>query len=64
VPSDEDITEPGQLAQWMFNVGATVSCLTPAMGQLLTTCVSADSDENGTCYSNWMVFKRGVLMFK
>lgn len=35
VPTQEDIGTPGQLAQWMAGHGATVTHLTPAMGQLL-----------------------------
>ncbi|AMD18774.1 HBL128Cp [Eremothecium sinecaudum] len=36
IPSADDIGTPGKLAQWMADYGATVTHLTPAMGQLLT----------------------------
>ncbi|CDO92459.1 unnamed protein product [Kluyveromyces dobzhanskii CBS 2104] len=35
VPTQDDIGTPGQLASWMATYGATVTHLTPAMGQLL-----------------------------
>ncbi|KAK9456154.1 hypothetical protein V1511DRAFT_496690 [Dipodascopsis uninucleata] len=35
VPAPDDIGTPGQLATWMAKNGATVTHLTPAMGQLL-----------------------------
>lgn len=35
VPTQDDIGTPGQLASWMAKYGATVTHLTPAMGQLL-----------------------------
>lgn len=35
IPTADDIGTPGQLAQWMATHGATVTHLTPAMGQLL-----------------------------
>ena len=37
VPSADDIGTPGQLAEWMDENKATVTHLTPAMGQLLST---------------------------
>jgi L-2-aminoadipate reductase len=36
VPTADDIGTPGRLAEWMADVGATVTHLTPAMGQLLS----------------------------
>ncbi|SCU82058.1 LADA_0C02740g1_1 [Lachancea dasiensis] len=36
VPTEDDIGTPGQLAEWMNKYGATITHLTPAMGQLLT----------------------------
>lgn len=36
VPTADDIGTPGQLAVWMATHGATVTHLTPAMGQLLS----------------------------
>lgn len=36
VPTSEDIGTPGRLAEWMAAVEATVTHLTPAMGQLLS----------------------------
>lgn len=36
VPTADDIGTPGKLAEWMSNYGATVTHLTPAMGQLLS----------------------------
>lgn len=36
VPTADDIGTPGKLAEWMATYGATVTHLTPAMGQLLS----------------------------
>lgn len=36
VPTADDIGTPGKLAEWMAEYGATVTHLTPAMGQLLS----------------------------
>jgi L-aminoadipate-semialdehyde dehydrogenase len=36
VPTPDDIGTPGRLAEWMAATGATVTHLTPAMGQLLS----------------------------
>lgn len=36
IPTSEDIGTPGRLAEWMSIVKATVTHLTPAMGQLLS----------------------------
>ena len=36
IPTSEDIGTPGRLASWMASSGATVTHLTPAMGQLLS----------------------------
>ncbi|KAI0464644.1 large subunit of alpha-aminoadipate reductase [Komagataella kurtzmanii] len=36
IPTSDDIGTPGKLAQWMQTYGATVTHLTPAMGQLLS----------------------------
>ncbi|XBW36546.1 hypothetical protein QEN19_002122 [Hanseniaspora menglaensis] len=35
IPTADDIGTPGRLAEWMATYGATVTHLTPAMGQLL-----------------------------
>jgi L-aminoadipate-semialdehyde dehydrogenase len=37
VPSSEDISSPGRLADWVSENGITVTHLTPAMGQLLSS---------------------------
>ncbi len=37
VPTQDDIVEPGRLAEWMLRESITVACLTPALGQLLVT---------------------------
>lgn len=37
VPTQDDIVEPGRLAEWMLRERITVACLTPALGQLLVT---------------------------
>ncbi len=42
VPTTDDIGTPGQLAQWMSEHGATVTHLTPAMGQLLSADATAE----------------------
>ncbi|KAH0608522.1 uncharacterized protein H6S33_001656 [Morchella sextelata] len=36
VPTADDIGTPGRLAEWMADHGATITHLTPAMGQLLS----------------------------
>lgn len=36
IPTADDIGTPGKLAEWMSTYGATVTHLTPAMGQLLS----------------------------
>ncbi|CAI5758919.1 unnamed protein product [Candida verbasci] len=36
IPTSDDIGTPGKLAEWMNQYGATVTHLTPAMGQLLS----------------------------
>lgn len=41
VPTEADIGTPGQLAQWMAEEKATVTHLTPAMGQLLSAQANA-----------------------
>lgn len=41
VPTQDDIGTPGRLAQWMAEHGATVTHLTPAMGQLLSAQATA-----------------------
>jgi L-aminoadipate-semialdehyde dehydrogenase len=41
VPTGDDIGTPGKLAEWMANYGATVTHLTPAMGQLLSAQATA-----------------------
>lgn len=40
VPTADDIGTPGRLAEWMNENGATVTHLTPAMGQLLSAQAS------------------------
>lgn len=42
VPTSDDIGTPGALANWMARHGATVTHLTPAMGQLLSAQAVAD----------------------
>ncbi|KAK9450456.1 uncharacterized protein V1518DRAFT_413899 [Limtongia smithiae] len=41
VPTADDIGTPGRLAEWMADNGATVTHLTPAMGQLLSAQATA-----------------------
>ncbi len=41
VPSQQDIAEPGRLAQWCAENRVSVTVLTPAMGQLLSADASA-----------------------
>lgn len=41
VPTENDIGTPGQLAEWMARESATVTHLTPAMGQLLSAQANA-----------------------
>ncbi|GMG22298.1 unnamed protein product [Ambrosiozyma monospora] len=42
VPTADDIGTPGKLAEWMGRHGATVTHLTPAMGQLLSAQATAE----------------------
>lgn len=42
VPTSDDIGTPGRLAEWMSEYGATVTHLTPAMGQLLSAQAIAE----------------------
>ncbi|KAG0680792.1 putative secondary metabolism biosynthetic enzyme [Pichia californica] len=42
VPTQDDIGTPGKLAEWMGKHGATVTHLTPAMGQLLSAQATAE----------------------
>ncbi|CDK24273.1 unnamed protein product [Kuraishia capsulata CBS 1993] len=42
VPTSDDIGTPGRLAEWMSEYGATVTHLTPAMGQLLSAQAVAE----------------------
>jgi L-aminoadipate-semialdehyde dehydrogenase len=42
VPTQDDIGTPGKLAEWMSKHGATVTHLTPAMGQLLSAQATAE----------------------
>ena len=42
VPTQDDIGTPGKLAEWMGKHGATVTHLTPAMGQLLSAQAIAE----------------------
>lgn len=42
VPTADDIGTPGKLAEWMATYGATVTHLTPAMGQLLSAQATAE----------------------
>ncbi|QPG75715.1 hypothetical protein FOA43_003074 [Brettanomyces nanus] len=44
VPTQDDIGTPGRLAEWMAEHGATVTHLTPAMGQLLSAQATAKID--------------------
>jgi len=37
IPTQETINEPGRLAEWMKENQINVTCMTPALGQLLTT---------------------------
>ncbi|KAL4400980.1 large subunit of alpha-aminoadipate reductase [Malassezia pachydermatis] len=42
IPTADDIGTPGRLAEWMAASGATVTHLTPAMGQLLAAQATAE----------------------
>ncbi|KAH3680804.1 hypothetical protein WICMUC_000155 [Wickerhamomyces mucosus] len=42
IPTADDIGTPGKLAEWMSKYGATVTHLTPAMGQLLSAQATAE----------------------
>jgi L-aminoadipate-semialdehyde dehydrogenase len=47
VPHPDDIVNPGRLSQWFREKKITVTHLTPAMGQLLTTSAAEDSEGKG-----------------
>ncbi|KAF0975602.1 hypothetical protein FDP41_005596 [Naegleria fowleri] len=47
IPTNEDIVNPGRLAEWFEEKKITVSCLTPAMGQLLTSAASIATTSTG-----------------
>ncbi|KAH3682817.1 hypothetical protein WICPIJ_006210, partial [Wickerhamomyces pijperi] len=42
IPTADDIGTPGKLAEWFATYGATVTHLTPAMGQLLSAQATAE----------------------
>ncbi len=46
IPSQEDITSPGRLAEWMEQEQITVAHLTPAMSALMATTMSATWEES------------------
>jgi len=37
IPTQDDINNPGQLSEWMKEKQITITCMTPALGQILTT---------------------------
>ena len=47
IPTNEDIVNPGRLAEWFEEKKITVTHLTPAMGQLLTSAASIAGSNGG-----------------
>lgn len=45
IPTADDIGTPGKLAEWFATYGATVTHLTPAMGQLLSAQATAEIND-------------------
>mmetsp|Transcript_15111 Transcript_15111/g.22865 ORF Transcript_15111/g.22865 Transcript_15111/m.22865 type:complete len:1588 (+) Transcript_15111:149-4912(+) len=61
IPTDLDIAEPGRLAQWTAKQKITVSCFTPAMGQLL---LSGDKSQAPQLPEFRLAFFVGALLIK
>jgi len=61
IPTDMDIAEPGKLAQWTKKHEITISCFTPAMGQLL---VSGDKKSAPRLDSFRLAFFVGAMLVK
>ena len=61
IPTDLDIAEPGRLAQWTAREKITISCFTPAMGQLL---VSGDRAKAPELTDFRLAFFVGALLVK
>ncbi|GAB5360383.1 hypothetical protein AAMO2058_000623000 [Amorphochlora amoebiformis] len=61
IPTDLDIAEPGRLAKWTAAQRITVSCFTPAMGQLL---LSGDKSSAPQLPEFKLAFFVGALLIK
>eukprot|EP00466_Bigelowiella_natans_P015677 jgi/Bigna1/34159/e_gw1.4.18.1 len=68
IPTDLDIAEPGRLARWTHKEKITISCFTPAMGQLLVSGDKASapvlSDFRLAFFVGAMLVKRDVQMLR
>jgi L-aminoadipate-semialdehyde dehydrogenase len=65
IPDPEDIVNPGRLAQWFHENAITVTHLTPAMGQLLTSAAgTAENRDLRLTHLRWAFFVGDVLTKK
>jgi L-aminoadipate-semialdehyde dehydrogenase len=65
IPTDETLTKAGSLARWMQQHRISVSCLTPAMGQVLTFGFTSDADFSDCVLDKLrLVFFVGDLLIK
>jgi L-aminoadipate-semialdehyde dehydrogenase len=64
IPTEKEISEPGQLSRWMRKSKISITCLTPAMGQLLTSEVGSENmipDLRVALFVGDLLIKRDVL---
>lgn len=65
IPDEKTMSNPGALARWMLDSRITISCLTPAMGQVLTCGFETDADVSTCCLEELRcVFFVGDLLIK
>ncbi|KAL0489141.1 L-2-aminoadipate reductase LYS2 [Acrasis kona] len=65
IPDNEDIVNPGRLAQWFHEKRITITHLTPAMGQLLTSAASTPENADlKLTHLRWAFFVGDVLTKK
>jgi L-aminoadipate-semialdehyde dehydrogenase len=64
IPTEEDIITPGQLGLWMLTHDISISCLTPAMGQLLTSQMDSLQNASPPVQSLRAVFFVGDCLIK
>lgn len=67
IPTDDDIAEPGALAKWFKQHRITIACMTPAMGQLLTSDENTSftlDDFRTSFFVGDMLIKKNVLQLR